>query len=1112
MPAGDMLFESPPEIPEAQGGKAWTRLVMMLPMLAGVGAMGLFFGIGGSGGQSTLRLVASGMMGVSMVGMMVGQMGRQGNDTAQALDGDRRDYYRYLEQMRRRVRRAADQQRRSVTWRHPDPGALWSIAAGPRMWERRPDDDDFASVRVATGPQRIGIRLVPPQSKPIEDLDPLTASALRRFIRTHQHVPDLPIALALRSFDEVRLAGDPGPTRALARAMVAHLATLHSPDELRIVVLVGRAHRAEWEWIKWLPHANRRDRVDGAGPVRLVASSVEEVGELLAGDLTDDPDGPAPHVVVVVDGATPAGLRTRLPAGATWTMVGVEDPEGLQRPPGDRTALLEVTASGINRVVRSADGSPTREALGSPAQLSVVQAETLGRALAPFRPTTSGRASADGDEASEVVDDLPGLLGVADPFDLDVATAWQPGPRRDHLRVPFGIDEDGAPVWLDIKESAQGGMGPHGLAIGATGSGKSEFLRTLVLGLVMTHSPDALNLVLVDFKGGATFLGLDELEHVSAVITNLEDELHLVDRMRDALAGEMTRRQELLRRAGNYASRRDYETARENGAPLDPLPSLFIVVDEFSELLAAKPEFIDLFVMIGRLGRSLGVHLLLASQRLEEGKLRGLDTHLSYRIALRTFSASESRVVLGVPDAYELPSAPGNGYLKAGTDELVRFTAAYVSGPPKATARPPAESASRRARTEGQVREVVAFTAAPVRRRQLQPGEVEPSPAGEPSEHTRDGQLVSFQTGTLDSRTQGDRDRSALTVGDLTFRGVAPWPAARSGPQEDLSLPTDLQRLVRTIGTAFTRSGVEPPRRPWLDPLADVYDLARLPHRGRDTRLPLGVVDDPTQQRQRVATFDPDRDRGVVVLGGSGAGKTAVLRTLAASAARCATSTPVHVYGIDGTGRGLDMVLPLPCVGAVVTPDERDRLGQLVQELDRLVIDRRESALQAGAQSLAELRSHHREPLPRVLVLVDGWERLAAADQDVAAGWCAQLERVAGNGAPVGVHLAVAASQAASLPQGVDESAGLRLVLRLATRDEYAQLDLDTRLVDGDEPPGRCLATDHAGVTRATQVALLGGRVETAAQGQAVRELAQSLAGTPPAPAAPGARLGRARG
>ena len=233
---------------------------------------------------------------------------------------------------------------------------------------------------------------------------------------------------------------------------------------------------------------------------------------------------------------------------------------------------------------------------------------------------------------------------------------------------------------LDIKEAAQDGMGPHGLLIGATGSGKSELLRTLVLGLAALHPPDVLNLVLVDFKGGATFAGMSRLGHVAAVITNLQDDAGLVARMYEALSGELTRRQELLRAAGSLVSVRDYERARQRGAPLPPLPSLVVVVDEFSELITQQESFVELFVQIGRLGRSLGLHLLLASQRLDEGKIRGLEAHLSYRIALRTFSPEESRTVIGVQDAYTLPSAPGHGLLKADTAVLTRFRTTYVSG------------------------------------------------------------------------------------------------------------------------------------------------------------------------------------------------------------------------------------------------------------------------------------------------------------------------------------------------------------------------------------------------------------------------------------------------
>ena len=183
---------------------------------------------------------------------------------------------------------------------------------------------------------------------------------------------------------------------------------------------------------------------------------------------------------------------------------------------------------------------------------------------------------------------LPALLGSPDAAALDLDQLWRPRPQRDRLRAPIGIGADGGVLELDIKEAAQDGMGPHGLLIGATGSGKSELLRTMVLGLAALHPPDVLNLVLVDFKGGATFAGMSRLGHVAAVITNLQDDVGLVSRMYEALSGELTRRQELLRAAGSLVSVRDYERARQRGAPLAPLPNLMVVVDEFSELITQQ--------------------------------------------------------------------------------------------------------------------------------------------------------------------------------------------------------------------------------------------------------------------------------------------------------------------------------------------------------------------------------------------------------------------------------------------------------------------------------------------------------------------------------------------
>jgi S-DNA-T family DNA segregation ATPase FtsK/SpoIIIE len=168
------------------------------------------------------------------------------------------------------------------------------------------------------------------------------------------------------------------------------------------------------------------------------------------------------------------------------------------------------------------------------------------------------------------------------------------------------------------------------------------------------------------------------------MITNLQSDLRLVDRMHDALFGEQERRQQLLRDAGNVDDAIAYRRLRERRPDLAPLPDLLVVIDEFGELLAARPEYLDLFVAIGRVGRSLGIHLLFSSQRFDEGRLRGLESHLRYRVCLRTFSAAESKGVIDTPDAYLLPSEPGLGYLKVDTTVYERFRATMVSEPSSA--------------------------------------------------------------------------------------------------------------------------------------------------------------------------------------------------------------------------------------------------------------------------------------------------------------------------------------------------------------------------------------------------------------------------------------------
>ncbi|MCU9518885.1 type VII secretion protein EccCa [Corynebacterium sp. ES2794-CONJ1] len=601
------------------------RIVMPLVMVLAIGAMVALMVING-GTLNPMMLIFPIMM---LMGMLMMFSPQPGEDT----DEIRRRYLRHLSTLRTQAAHNHQAQRLNALHEHPAPVDLWNLLGTNRMWERNAYDPDALALRIGLGETTLATPIELDDQGNIEDLDPVCAVSVRHMVKALSVVPDMPIVVQLQAFRALDISGS--QAHGLLRAVVAHLVTFHGPDTVGIE-LHGETFRS---WAKWLPHTH---------PV-----AVEKAAEK----------------ILILDNKVPASKVKELVAARTWTTIIAVNSQDktLKKLADDDGLVLEARSKDL--VAHTEAGA---EALGVADYMGLREMTQLARKLSAYR-----RPDAAGSGGSQ---DFLSLLGIEDISAATLEKLWQPrGARR--LAVPVGVDDAGAPLIIDIKESAHGGMGPHGLCVGATGSGKSELLRTLVIALAATHSPAVLNFVLVDFKGGATFLGMDTLPHTSAVITNLAEESVLVERMHDAISGEMNRRQELLRTAGKFSNVDEYNAACLKDDSLKPIPALVIVLDEFSELLGQHPDFADLFVAVGRLGRSLHIHLLLASQRLEEGRLRGLDSHLSYRIGLRTFSAAESRQVLGVPDAHHLPSKPGAGFMKTDADRLKKFQASYISGP-----------------------------------------------------------------------------------------------------------------------------------------------------------------------------------------------------------------------------------------------------------------------------------------------------------------------------------------------------------------------------------------------------------------------------------------------
>ena len=1026
VPSGKLMVQAPPELVPNDG--AGGILTSLLPMIGSVGSI-VMISLTNTGPAG---YITGGMFLLSSLGFVAVNGWRQRSQRNAQVLGNRREYLAYLSDLRKTVRTAARQQRRHGNWVSPAPSTLPFLAEErTRVWERAPGEDAYLLARVGVSDQPLCVTLEAPELPPLAQLDPVAASAAHRFMLTHEIQPALPASVRLDDYGRIEITGgEEESVRALARAILTGVATLHDPDSVLVAVLAAEDRLPHWEWAKWLPHTQSARAEDRLGAERMIVSSLDRLEDLLPPELRERPrfgrgTSPTPHIVIVADGVTlPVGHPLVGAEGMLGvTLIDLPDRWGELSDYGTlRIALPNAGATGADAAKAEIIDLADQVQTFTPDAMSIAEAEATARRLLPLR---SGPAVAETGSGSGVQTqrELVDLLGLPDVRDIDFARSWSGRLERDRLRVPIGQDSTGAPLVLDLKESAQQGMGPHGVLIGATGSGKSEVLRTLVLALALTHSPEQLNFVLVDFKGGATFAGMAGMPHVSAIITNLGSELALVDRFQDALQGEVVRRQELLRAAGNFASVSDYEKARKGGrTDLEPLPALLIVADEFSELLAAKPEFVDSFINIGRVGRSLQVHLLLASQRLEEGKLRGLDTYLSYRIGLRTFSAAESRTVLGVPDAYTLPQEPGVGFLKADTENLIQFRAAYVSGAPKTRRR--ALGASVAKGGAGRASDVELFTAraqpldeADAASRAHADDVAESVPAAEPDDAT------TFQ----------------IAVDRMSGHGPAAhqvWLPPLSDPASLDALMPDLAVVegLGLVSTAWRESGA--------------------------LTVPLGIVDVPLEQRRERLTVSLGGAAGhVAIVGGPLSGKSTFARTLLSAVALTATPLEVQFFVLDFGGGSFAGMQAHPHIAGVAMRTETEAVRRTVAQVEA-VLDAREQYFRAhGIDSIDTYRTRRAQGLVDdgygdVFLIVDGMATLRAEYDTLEP----RVQTLAARGLSFGIHVVVTANRWLEIRAGLKDLIQTRLELRLGDPSD-SEIDRKQAANVPSGAPGRGLSS-----------------------------------------------------
>ncbi|HEU4329972.1 MAG TPA: FtsK/SpoIIIE domain-containing protein [Lapillicoccus sp.] len=764
---------------------------------------------------------------------------------------------------------------------------------------------------------------------------------------------DVPVTVDLAS---IRVLGICGAPSALS-SVVARLATQTAPSGVAFYAVTREPAGPLGELLRRLPHT--RSVVGSAQRGTLAAEVLAEIGKREEADRVRAPPH-RPLVVVIVDGWSPedegrwgAVLRRGPAVGVALVAWAAAQ----SRLPAACGAVLVVGAGAArlsvgDRVVDIAADRPGDEWVGR-----------LSRALAPLREVTADPSSAGLPPSVRLLD----LVGEIDARRL--VRAWS--ETAASTRAVLGLAAGGR-FEVDLAVD-----GPHALVAGTTGAGKSELLQTLVCSLALVNRPDELTFLLVDYKGGAAFRDCARLPHVVGVVSDLDGPL--TARALTSLTAELRRRERVLRDAG-MATLDEYRRRRAEQRELPSLPRVVIVIDEFRVLAEELPDFVHGLVRIAGVGRSLGVHLVLATQRPGGVVSADIRANVSLRIALRVRDRVDSIDVLDAADATALDArTPGRAFLRGAATALTEFQSARVTSQPRGVRR---------------------LTVSPLDREPCRPDTSEPEREGK----------------------------------------------------------RDVDRIVAATNDAATSLGIVTPSSPWLPPLPDRVNATDLDAAPTLSLLPLGLEDDPGAQAQRAWRWRID-DGHLGLAGGGRSGRTSAMLAVVEQLVRAGSPADVHVYAIGPPALGV--LAHLPHVAAVADVDDVDHVRLVVERL--VEVDRGESAR------------------PRVVLLVDGWERLAAhAHGALAADVRALLENRTGSGprAVVTGGRAVLAGQLVSV-------FAQRLVLPLADPVELAVAGIPVKAVPAHQPPGRAI---DVRTHREVQIAQPGGvprqRAEKAPTGQ----------------------------
>lgn len=871
---------------------------------------------------------------------------------------ERIDLYRlYLKDKAMELTRLEREQKEGMNYHFPTVLELTDLVESynHRIYEKTPLHFDFLYYRLGLGKLPTSYELNYGQRERSGKKDALEEEGYALYSR-HKKIPDMPIPANL-SHGPVGYIGPRNLVLEQLQLLVMQIATFHSYHDVQFITILPEEEKEQWSWMRWLPHAklqelNVRGFVYNQRTRDQVLNSLNQILKLRRSQKEETSHKEStlfhPHYVVLVTDEklildhVIMEFFTEDPTDLGCSLVFVEDV---------MSSLSENIQTVINIKDRNTGQLVMEEGVLKETDFRLdhfpvdYDKERIARTLAPLNHLQNLKSSIP--DAVTFME----MYGAETFEDLQVFSRWEKNAPYKSLAVPIGLRGQGDLVQLNLHEKAHG---PHGLIAGTTGSGKSETIQSYILSLAVNFHPHDVAFLLIDYKGGGMANLFKNLPHLLGTITNLDGAQSM--RALASINAEIHRRERLFREFEvNHINQ--YQKKFKNGEAKEPLPHLFLISDEFAELKANQPDFIKELVSIARVGRSLGVHLILATQKPSGVVDDQIWSNSRFKIALKVADRSDSNEMLHTPDAAEITQT-GRAYLQVGNNEVYELFQSAWSG---ADYQPEKDDMGIEDHTIYLINEL--------------------------------GQYEIL-----------NEDLSGLEDAD-----------------EIKEVPTELDAIVHNIQLLCEEQEIPPVPQPWLPPLKERITLEELeevqPTVAWEQEKPLsfllGMADIPQAQKQEAVSINLAKDGHVLLYGSPGTGKTTFLQSAGMDLARKFSPKDLTMYLMDFGTNGLAPLSKLPQVADTMLLDQTEKISKFVRIMEKELNRRKKLLSEFGVGTLELYRQASGQKEPAIVILLDSYE--AIKEEAYEAELFKLLVRISREGLSIGVHLLMTAGRQTNL-------------------------------------------------------------------------------------------------